>query len=114
MRAVHTHHNHAYGPTGPGTVILELGERIGALILETPPELAGHEIEISLSGGGPRTHSMVRERVTAAGVSYAALYPVVPAGDYLVWRADGVVVGQVTIRGGKVSHFPWPDQPAAA
>jgi hypothetical protein len=42
--------SHAYGP---GSVILELGEHIGALILEVPPGLAGHEIELSPSGGGP-------------------------------------------------------------
>jgi hypothetical protein len=99
---------HATGPTGPGSVILELGEHTGALLLDAPPGLAGHEIEISPSTGGPRTHSLVRERVTAAGVSYAAVYPAVPAGGYTVWREDGVAAGQVAIRGGEVSRFRWP------
>jgi hypothetical protein len=99
---------HAHGPTGPGSVILELGGHIGALILEVPPALAGHEIEISPSAGGPRTHSMVRERVTAAGISYAAVYPAVPAGEYTVWREDGVAVDQVAVHGGEVSRFRWP------
>lgn len=99
---------HAYGPTGPGSVILELGEHIGALILVVPPDLAGHEIEISPSAGGPRTHSLVRERVTAAGVSYAAVYPAVAAGEYTVWQDDRVAVGQVAVNGGEVSRFRWP------
>jgi hypothetical protein len=99
---------HAHGPTGPGSVILELGGTIGALILEAPSALAGHEIEISPSADGPRTHSLVRERVTAAGVSYAAVYPAVPAGEYTVWREGGGAVGQVAIHGGEVSRFRWP------
>jgi hypothetical protein len=105
--------SHAYGPTGPGSVILELGEHIGALILEVPPGLAGHEIEISPSAGGPRTHSLVRERVTTAGVSYAAVYPAVPACEYTVWREDGVAVGQVAIQGGEVGRFRWPEMTPA-
>ena len=103
------HVSHAVGPTGPGSVILELGEGIGALVLETPPGLAGREIEISPSDGGRRTHSLVRERVSAAGTSYAAVYPGVPAGEYTVWREDGAQAGRVVIHGGEVSIFRWPN-----
>lgn len=99
----------ARGTSGPGSVILELGEGVGALILEAPPDLHGHEIEISPAGGGPRTHSLVRERRTAGGVSHAAVYPVLPAGDYVVWRADGGAAGRVTIDGGRASRFRWPE-----
>jgi len=99
----------ALGTSGPGSVILELGEGVGALILEAPPGLYGHEIEISPSAGGPRTHSLVRERATAAGRSYAAVYPVLAAGDYVVWRADGRPAGRVTIDGGRASRFRWPE-----
>ena len=103
------------GTSGPGTVILELGEGIGALILEAPQDLDGHEIEISPSAGGPRTHSLVRERRTAAGRSYAAVYPLLPAGQYTVWREDGGPAGQVTIHGGQASRFRWPEvTPASA
>jgi len=101
--------HHAHGPTGPGSVILELGEHIGALILEAPPGLAGREIEISHSVGGPRTHSLVRERVTAAGVSYAAVYPAVQAGEYTVWREDGIPT-----RPGRRSRRPGGGVAAAA
>jgi hypothetical protein len=100
---------HVQGPSGPGSVILELGGDIGALIVEAPPALAGHEIEISPRDGGPRTHSLVRQRDTAAGRSYAAVYPVVPAGEYTVWRDDGIPAGQVTVRGGRASRFAWPE-----
>jgi hypothetical protein len=103
------------GPSGPGSVILELGADIGALILEAPPGLAGREIEISLPAGGPRTHSLVRERRTAAGSSYAAVYPGLPAGEYTIWRDDGTPAGQVTVHGGEASRFRWPEvSPAGA
>jgi hypothetical protein len=100
---------HQTGPTGPGSVVLELGENIGALILATPPDLSGREIEISPCGGGPRTHSLVRERYTASRTSYAAVYPVLSAGEYTVWREDGTPAGRVTIRGGQATHFRWPE-----
>ncbi len=49
---------HAHGPTGPGTVIMELGADTGALILYTPADLDGAEIEITgtaISSAGART-----------------------------------------------------------
>ena len=101
------------GPSRPGSVVLDLGEGVGALIVDAPPERCGDEIEISASGdfrsGGRRTHSLVRERRTAAGTSYAAVYPGLPAGRYLIWRHTGTPAGEVTIDGGMVTRFRWPD-----
>lgn len=104
-----------HGPSGAGSVILDLGGAIGALVLETPAALSGREIEISLiagpTGAGPggRTHSLVRERRTASGTSYAAVYPALAAGQYLIWRRTGTPAGEVTIDGGVVTRFRWPD-----
>lgn len=102
---------HAAGATGAGSVVLELGGDIGVLVLHVPARLHGTEIEISPEGGGPhgrRTHSLVRERVTASGTSYAAVYPDVPAGRYTIWGDDGVPVGTTVISGGQVACFHWP------
>ena len=62
------------GPSGPGTVVLDLGANVGALVLYTPAALDGLEIEISLEDvpGARRTHSRVRPRHTAAGTRYAS------------------------------------------
>src|SRR5215472_14724306 len=101
---------HVIPPSRSGSVVLEVGGTIGALILEAPPDLEGQEIEISPAGHGVasrRTHSLVRKRVTAAGVSYAAVYISVPAGTYTVWRGDGTAAGTVTVQGGDISHFSW-------
>jgi hypothetical protein len=56
---------------------------------------------------------MVRERVTAAGVSYAAVYISVPAGDYVVWREDETPAGTVSVCGGHIAHFRWPSASGA-
>lgn len=97
------------GPSGPGTVVLDIGAGTGALVLHAPPALAGREIEIGLTGdaGTPRTHSRVRERRVPGRVSYAAVYPGLPAGDYTVWRDPDTQAGTVTITGGHVTSFHW-------
>ena len=101
------------GPSGPGTVVLELGADVGALVLLAPAELDGREIEISLDGRAPgrRTHSRVRPRHMTAGTRYAAVYPDLPAGVYIVWAADRTSpAGRVVIAGGRVTNWSWPDR----
>jgi hypothetical protein len=90
------------GQTGPGMVVLDIGGDVGALIIQAPAELAGQEIHVSLTHppGGARTHAVVRERLTGAIISHAAVYPALPAGDYTVWRADGSPAGSVSVPGG--------------
>jgi hypothetical protein len=97
----------AAGPTGPGSVVLDLGADIGALILEVPAALAGREIEISPAGAGAagrRTHALVRERRTGAGTRYAAVYPGLPAADYTIWPDPATPAATVTVRGGRVAR----------
>jgi hypothetical protein len=109
--AGHGHHHHAYGPTGVGTVVLDLGGDVGALIVHTPAEWHGEEIEISLvdaPAGARRTHSAVRERHAGGRVFHSAVYPDLPAGRYAVWHPDGRTVGTVTVSGGAVAEFVWP------
>ena len=110
------------GPSSAGSVVLELGGVVGVLVLEATAELNGREIEISPVRGtdhhdhandhnahAHRTHSMVRERGTAAGKSYAAVYPGLAVGTYTIWRDRDTPVGTVTIDGGRVTRYRWPD-----
>lgn len=96
-------------PSGPGTVVLDIGAGTGALILHTPADLDGREIEISAesSGGGPRTHSRVRARRIGASIRYAAVYPDLAAGDYTIWRNPVTPVGTITITGGRITSCHW-------
>ncbi|MGA3151667.1 MAG: hypothetical protein ACLPN6_12030 [Streptosporangiaceae bacterium] len=101
----------ACGPTGPGTVVLDLGPGVGALIVRTPARLNGREIEISSAGSAAaarRTHARVRERRVGSGQQYAAVYPGVPAGRYTVWLSQDAAAGTVEIASGAVTSFEWP------
>ena len=106
-------HESPLGPSTSGSVVLELGPGIGALVLYTPPELDGAEIEISLTGGegdqpAKRTHSQVRQRHTAAGTSFAAVYPGLATGEYVIWRDTGTQAMTVTIEDAQVATARWP------
>ena len=90
------------GPSGSGSVVLDLGPGSGALVLHTPPELNGAEIEVG-APGRPRTHSRVRPRVTEAGTQHAAVYPALPPGEYLIWRNADTPAMTITVAGGRVT-----------
>jgi hypothetical protein len=101
----------ALGPSGSGSVVLDLGPGIGALVLHTRPELDGQEIQISPqddAAAGPATHSRVRQRHTAGGVRYAAVYPDLAAGLYRLWHTRDDTELVVTITGGTVATARWP------
>ena len=100
----------AAGPTGPGTVVLELGADVGALILYTPADLDGAEIEISRDDdpGARRTHSQVRQRPMASATASAAVYPNLAAGQYTIWRDQHSPAATATITGGQVTSCRWP------
>src|SRR5258706_14597936 len=107
-------------PSSSGSVVLDLGPDIGALVLHTPPELDGSEIEISRLAGDAargRTHSRVRPRHTPGGVQYAAVYPGLAAGDYVVWRDPTTSRPEITAaaRPGPTGYWPGhrPLQPCA-
>ena len=101
----------ATGPSGPGTVVLELGAGIGALILYTPADLDGAEISISREDdpGARRTHSQVRQRHMATATTYAAVYPSLAAGRYTIWRSEHSPAVTASITGGEVTSCHWPD-----
>ncbi len=101
---------HVPGPSSAGSVVLNVGAGIGALVLYAPADLDGGEIEISPRGapGAPRTHSQVRQRRAGPSVQYAAVYPGLTAGDYTIWRDATTPLGVVTIHGGHVTSYRWP------
>jgi hypothetical protein len=100
------------GPSGSGTVVLELGPGAGALVLHAPADMNGTEIQISQPGGagqhGHRTHSMVRPRHVASGTRYAAVYPGLPPGEYTIWAQDGSPAVTATVTAGEVTTADWP------
>lgn len=100
----HTHHDAAYWTRRhTESVVLEIGDDVGALILYTSPDRHTHEIEVSLLGaeGARRVHSAVLERSLQNRTFYAATYPELPAGEYQVW-CDGAP--RVTVNAGAVAE----------
>ncbi len=98
-------------PSRSGSVVLDLGPGVGALVLHAAPEMDGREIEVSTLGGGTpahRTHSRVRPRETGGETQYAAVYPQLAAGDYTIWKDDVTPAATVTIEGGQVTTTCWP------
>ncbi len=86
--------HHAAGPSRPGSVVLDIGPGTGALVLLTPPDLEGAEIDISGA-----------DDPGADRVRYAAVYPCLPAGTYTIWRDAGTPAGAATIADGAVTEW---------
>ncbi|MCU1363464.1 MAG: glycosylphosphatidylinositol specific phospholipase [Acidimicrobiaceae bacterium] len=88
-------------PSWDGSVVLDIGGEVGALLLRTPSTLNGREIDLdSEDENSPHTHSAVRERRLPGGISYAAVYPGLKAGHYVVSDTGQRVV----IVGGRVTE----------
>ncbi|GGL90122.1 MULTISPECIES: phospholipase [Micromonospora] len=103
-------HEHRYGPSETGSVVLDIGGDAGALIIYTGQQWHGHEIEVSRvdQPDEPRTHSAVRERRVRDGTFHSAVYPDLPAGRYTVWWDDDTPAGAISVTGGVVAEFVWP------
>jgi hypothetical protein len=99
---VHSHEGNPLPPSFAGSVVLDVGGLVGALVLYAPEQLAGAEVEVvRLGEPGHTTHSAVRQRQLAPGrQAFAAVYPGLPAGEY---RVDGCRQ-LVTVNGGRVTE----------
>ncbi len=91
----------------PETVVLDIGQDIGALIIYTELELHGREIEVSPRGSAPRVHVEVLERRINGRAVFAAVFPGLRAGDYDIWENSANPGGAVTIVGGEVVSVDW-------
>jgi hypothetical protein len=112
----HDHdHDHAHdhsarretrlAPSGQGTVVLDIGEGIGALVVHTPSELCGIEIEIARRGeANAFVHTEVRERVLPEGSVYAGVFVALDEGDYTLLDIAEHAPRDVTIESGRVTE----------
>ena len=98
------------GPSRPGSVVLDIGGDVGALIILTPAEMAGREIHVSPLGQPEtaRGHAEVRERRLGPEDCHAAVYPELRAGDYIIWQDPHTPAGTVRIHGGTITSYRWP------
>src|SRR5579859_5047233 len=90
MSNAHGDHEHGTGDywTRHHTeqVVLDIGGDVGALVLYTPPEFHGREIEVSPIGDDTRrVHTAALERSAGGRTMFAAVYPELRAGTYHIW-----------------------------
>jgi hypothetical protein len=81
----HSHHDASFWTRRhTESVVLDIGDDVGALVLYTSADLHGREIEVCPLGGARRVHSAVLERGLDERVFYAATYAELTVGEYEV------------------------------
>jgi len=109
-----TAHHHTLAPSGQGTVVLNIGAGLGALIITTPAGMHGHEIEVSpVADPASRTHAAVRARYVHGGVRWSMVIDSLPAGRYVIWRDADTPLDEIEVPGGAVAEYTWPVEAAA-
>ncbi len=95
--------------------MLDIGDGRGALVLHTPADMVGLEIEISPADDDTaRSHVAVLPRPAGGSVRHAAVYPSLPRGTYRLWRPEGGPTPCVEVRDGAVTDVRWDDLAADA
>lgn len=88
--------------------VLDIGGDVGALVIYTPPDFHGLQLEVSpLTQLKRRIHTDVLERRVQDRAIFAALFLALDAGEYLIWADDPRVAQTVTITGGAVAEVDW-------
>jgi hypothetical protein len=78
-------HVHLHGPTGPASVMADVGGDIGAAVVYTRAALLGRELEVRPVGRPwDGTHTEVRERHMGSSTVCAGFFGALASGDYEV------------------------------
>ena len=99
--------------TGPshGSVVLDIGEDVGAVVILTDAELDGTELEVRRLGTAWNgTHVAVRSRPTIGEPVYAAVFGRLHEGVHEFRQRPAELLGpvhQVTVIGGELVEFNW-------
>ena len=98
------------GSSGPGSVVLDIGDDVGALIIITPAARAGEEIHVSpVHDPAGRTHAVVRERrLGRLPATQPCTRPSRP-GSTRSGRDAGHPAGTVRIDGGAATSYRWAE-----
>jgi hypothetical protein len=104
---------------GQGSVLLDIGGDVGALVVEMPASLAGVEVEIRPRAAGTDRsvhlpHVAVVDRPVGGRSVPSLVFPEVVQGDYdlLLKGSEHVEMG-VSVSGGDVTTTSWTGTPSA-
>jgi hypothetical protein len=105
----HTHENpHA----GQGSVLLDIGGDIGALVVTMPGAMLGEEVELVTCHDAPghhRPHVAVVPRPVDGSTVPSLVFPELAEGSYaLVPKGTDDVRLRVDVHGGEVTSAVWP------
>lgn len=98
-------------PSGEATVVLDIGEGRGALVVYLTSECEGTEVEIRPVGEPwTGTHTAVRRRNVRDGSCFAAVFGTLAVGNYHLRTrgSDCEAVLDVAVGAGRVSEASWP------
>jgi hypothetical protein len=102
---------------GQGSVLLDIGGDVGALVVVAPESMLGREVEIAPEGEAfdptdrhcHRPHVAVVRRPVAAGAVASLVFPALVRGRYaLAEKGTTDVRLLVAVRGGEVTSARWP------
>jgi hypothetical protein len=113
---------------GQGSVMLDIGGDVGALVVSMPPAMVGVEIEIAPAGGaapehdhehehghghghghGHRPHVAVVDRPVTDGHEPSLVFPDLVEGSYELFdKGQDTVLLTAEIIGGQVTFLEWP------
>ncbi|GAA1919848.1 hypothetical protein GCM10009737_21730 [Nocardioides lentus] len=118
---------------GTGSVLLDIGGDVGALVVHVPESMTGDEIEIHPAGtdlaalrephdhghghghghdhghAHHQPHVAVVQRPTASGPRPSLVYPEVTEGSWVLCPVGGTeAVLTAEVRGGAVTEVSWP------
>ena len=96
---------------GPGSVVLDIGEDVGAAVVTAPPSLEGQEVEIRAADAvWDGRHVAFHMRETAEGLINAAVFPRLEQGRWEIRlrSSQNSLIVPVVVVGGQVTtaHYP--------
>jgi len=114
MSTDHLHgHSHENPHAGQGSVLLDIGGDVGALVVTMPASMLGQEVEV-LTGreepGHHRAHVAVVPRPVDGSSVPSLVFGELVSGSYaLVPKGTDDVHLRVNVCGGAVTTASWPD-----
>lgn len=117
MSAAHADHVHENPHAGQGSVLLDIGGDVGALVVVAPESMLGREVEIAPAdeefapgdGQGHRPHVAVVNRPVVGGEMPSLVFGELTTGRYALAEKGTTAVRLVAeVRGGEVTVEEWP------